>query len=213
MVDKHCIKCKTNGPFGVNRHASDGLSSLCKKCNAEKSSAYRAANPERVRETQRKSGSKGRLKLTEECRQRHLLSGRVSYKKHVEKRKAKSKRWRENNKQKNIETHAAWRGKNRDRILQVARDGYRRAYRVNPQKFILRQAHRRAANGRASAEAVRARIEFFGGLCAYCKCPYQCIDHVIPISVGGTNWPSNLRPACNPCNRKKYNKTWREVTL
>lgn len=29
------------------------------------------------------------------------------------------------------------------------------------------------------------------------------VDHVVPISAGGTNDPSNLVTACKPCNRGK----------
>ncbi len=29
---------------------------------------------------------------------------------------------------------------------------------------------------------------------------------MIPLSRGGTNWPANLRPACDRCNRKKRNQ-------
>ena len=29
------------------------------------------------------------------------------------------------------------------------------------------------------------------------------VDHVIPVAKGGTDDPSNLVPACGPCNRAK----------
>lgn len=32
-------------------------------------------------------------------------------------------------------------------------------------------------------------------------------DHIIAISKGGSNWPSNITLACVSCNRDKYNKS------
>lgn len=51
------------------------------------------------------------------------------------------------------------------------------------------------------------------GLCEYChtseKWQYVCftVDHVIPISQGGTNDNENLALACFHCNRRKSNRT------
>jgi len=40
--------------------------------------------------------------------------------------------------------------------------------------------------------------------CHYCgKEPAGTIDHVIPVSQGGTNHPDNLVPACAACNYSK----------
>lgn len=37
------------------------------------------------------------------------------------------------------------------------------------------------------------------------------IDHVVPISRGGTHTADNLRVACQPCNNRKYNKLLEEL--
>lgn len=74
-----------------------------------------------------------------------------------------------------------------------------------------RKARRRSlevgAPGHATAEQIQARIDFYGGLCAYCrKRPFEHLDHVIPLSRGGSNWPANLRPACRWCNISKRDR-------
>jgi 5-methylcytosine-specific restriction endonuclease McrA len=35
-----------------------------------------------------------------------------------------------------------------------------------------------------------------------CLNPATTVDHVIPLSAGGTNHPSNLRAACRGCNSR-----------
>lgn len=47
----------------------------------------------------------------------------------------------------------------------------------------------------------------FGYRCAYCgqsDVPLEK-DHRIPVSKGGSDDPSNLVPACKPCNVRKFN--------
>ena len=57
------------------------------------------------------------------------------------------------------------------------------------------------ALGEVTVEQLEARIEFFGGMCAYCGVkPWEHLDHAISIVQGGTNWPANLRPSCATCN-------------
>ena len=43
--------------------------------------------------------------------------------------------------------------------------------------------------------------------CAYCRTKDNLvIDHIIPLSKGGTNELSNLQVLCKLCNQKKGNK-------
>jgi len=50
-------------------------------------------------------------------------------------------------------------------------------------------------------------VAYYGGRCWMCGAPWEQIDHVKPLRVGGPNWPANLRPACGPCNGRK-NGIW-----
>lgn len=50
-----------------------------------------------------------------------------------------------------------------------------------------------------------------GRTCRYCGATDDLqIDHVCPLSRGGTNDPDNLAVACRPCNRSKHAKTIEE---
>lgn len=49
-----------------------------------------------------------------------------------------------------------------------------------------------------------------GAICAYCGLRFKLrrltIDHVVPLSRGGTNALTNLVLACGPCNQSKADK-------
>lgn len=52
-----------------------------------------------------------------------------------------------------------------------------------------------------------------GGLCAYCEAPlgvYYEVEHMTPLSRGGTDHWSNVAVACMPCNRSKGSMTTEE---
>ena len=66
-----------------------------------------------------------------------------------------------------------------------------------------RRARRVNAPGTCSAAQERARWDMFGNCCWMCGAPATASDHVKPLAAGGTNWPANLRPACDTCNARK----------
>lgn len=42
-----------------------------------------------------------------------------------------------------------------------------------------------------------------GRRCSYCGGACESVDHVVPLSRGGTNYEGNLTPCCLPCNSSK----------
>lgn len=69
-----------------------------------------------------------------------------------------------------------------------------------------RIARKKNAPGRASVEQLEGRWAYYDGLCWMCGDPANEWDHVIPLAGGGSNWPSNLRPACRHCNSRKSDR-------
>ena len=49
--------------------------------------------------------------------------------------------------------------------------------------------------------------------CAYCGKHATTVDHVLPVSRGGTSSWLNTVAACSPCNNKKGNKTLQEARM
>lgn len=115
-----------------------------------------------------------------------------------------------------------WRKENpgRSRII-------RKRYEArHPEARQLKESKRRAlelnAPGICSAEQWKARVRYYGNKCFYCKLQLTwkknninttTQEHRIPLSRHGSNWPSNLVPACLKCNLKKNRKTPAEFNL
>jgi len=82
------------------------------------------------------------------------------------------------------------------------------------QKKDRRKSRERRAAGFCTLAQWFARVEYFGWRCRYCKVMLTpgtlARDHAIPLSRGGSNWPSNLVPACGDCNASKGTRTLRE---
>lgn len=72
--------------------------------------------------------------------------------------------------------------------------------------------HRRPSPNQRGYDAeyrkARRIILATGPACAICgTAPATTADHIVPVSRGGTNELTNLRPACHPCNSARGNRT------
>lgn len=122
------------------------------------------------------------------------------------KQAALAKIWYEKNKQLTIQRAIDWNKENIDRFKGNVLD-YQRSEKGKETKRRYK-SHKKNAKGSASKEQIKARWDLYGGKCYRCGIDAKMMDHVIPSSRGGTNWPSNLRPICNKCNAGKGNRTW-----
>lgn len=118
--------------------------------------------------------------------------------------KARRRQWERDNPEKMAEKHRRWRHSHPSAVKLLV---YRR-----------RQLQKDAP-GTFTEEQLQARIDFYGRRCYLCGCDWdaldsfdQTIDHILPLSKGGTNWPANLAPACRSCNSKKHNKVRNKKT-
>jgi 5-methylcytosine-specific restriction endonuclease McrA len=68
-------------------------------------------------------------------------------------------------------------------------------------------ARRRGAEGRFTVEEWVELCLKYDWCCAMCGHRAKLtVDHIIPISRGGSNWAWNVRPACQSCNSRKKDK-------
>lgn len=90
-------------------------------------------------------------------------------------------------------------------------DKRRATYAANPQSVLVHTANRRAralaADGTFTPDEFAALCESFGNVCLCCGAdgPLEP-DHVVPLSLGGTNWITNIQPLCRSCNARKGNR-------
>lgn len=72
-----------------------------------------------------------------------------------------------------------------------------------------RRAQKLQSEGIYTQQDILSHGEFQGWLCwwcgKFCKDDYH-EDHYIPLSKGGSNWPSNIVISCPRCNHKKNKK-------
>lgn len=165
--------------------------------NVTSSAAWKATNPERV------------AQYTKAYNDVHVADQAAWRRANPEKTRAAWLRYSHAHREQRNRRHAKWYAGNRECAKNAHSDWMRR----NPDRNALYHARRRALRGRASGtctvEQLQARIDFYGGRCWMCGVSYEAIDHVIPLSKGGTNWPVNLRPACKHCNSRKKDRDWR----
>lgn len=81
-------------------------------------------------------------------------------------------------------------------------------------RVLVNASEHRVRRGRPTVSAARraAILKRDGEVCAYCKLtdgPFH-IDHIIPVSRGGSNQDDNLCVACAHCNLAKSAKLGRE---
>lgn len=85
----------------------------------------------------------------------------------------------------------------------------------NREKALRYLARKAKADGDFSKEDIEKIYASQDGRCAYCGTELNGkfhIDHIHPLSRGGSNWPNNLACACAKCNTSKRDKTvaeWR----
>lgn len=96
------------------------------------------------------------------------------------------------------ETSALWRSKNPEASFVSASN---------------RRARLRSVVGTFTTSDIKSLFKAQRGVCPNCQTPLiprgpgrYHVDHVIPIALGGSNWPDNLQLLCPPCNLSKSDK-------
>jgi hypothetical protein len=86
-------------------------------------------------------------------------------------------------------------------FIEVNHKAYMKAKAQNPELWDDDAVHRPAIKG-SKRDIVIARSS---GVCAYCHKQFDelTLDHIIPVSNGGTDDLENLVACCHECNSRK----------
>lgn len=215
---KVCSCCKVDksrSEFFKSSCCKDGLRGECKRCVAEKQKVYNAKNADKIaakkRETAQSEENKPRIAAQ---RAAHYAANSERIKRRVHEYNAKNAEKisarRKGMLWKARLTRAAWVEKNRERKKATARAWYAK----NRKKLLPRlkaSRARRRASGSINRHTVEALIRAQRGRCACCGvragngAEYH-LDHITPVSRGGTNARGNLQILCPACNLSKHAK-------
>lgn len=184
---KVCSKCnctKSLTFFGVRKSNPDGLQKWCIPCLREYNLAYYNNNKERLKQNV--------LKWCAENREASRSIKDKWSKANPEKQMTAIKRWQEQNEEQFKATKKKWREDNKD-VLRI--------HCVN--------RRRKLAGGTLPKDIAVKLMEKQGGICNCCLKPLNGdyhIDHIIPISKGGTNTEDNVQLLHSRCNLVKNDK-------
>lgn len=103
--------------------------------------------------------------------------------------------------------------KHRAANIEAARERTKRWHHTNRDAsralVIARRAVKKGAEGRYTSADIDALLISQQNQClcgASFSLTRHTIDHIVPLSRGGSNWPSNLQLLCMPCNDSKGTK-------
>lgn len=203
METKLCPKCKIVKPvseFRKNKTRYDGLDSYCKPCRQDYTKQDRNKDSQRYRDYY----NKWRKENVETAKQNYQEWYKANKQRKLDYNKKHNKENKEHNNQlavkrryKNIEANRAYR-----RFL----------YYKNPQATIQinhrRRAQKRNSEGSYTQIQWKALCELHDNRCLCCgEQKPLTVDHVIPLSKGGTNNIDNIQPLCKSCNSKKWQQS------
>lgn len=203
---KRCSKCKaikpmTNEFFPVRSSIKSGFHAWCKICANTYGADHHEKNKERISK---------RVNL-------HYANHKEDKARYAKEYQAKNKekiaeygrQWAIKNREKMIKKRAEYNIANKEKKAQYNREYHAKNKHAGRVAHTRRRARAAAVGGKYTAVDIERQYKAQKGRCYYCNCEvgnsYE-VDHIIPLSRGGSNGPENIAVACMQCNRSKGSK-------
>lgn len=215
---KRCTKCGNEYPatpeyFNRERVRPDGLYPWCKPCCKAKNRAHFLKNRDSILARNAEWATANREKVNAQAkrwREEHPEQYRETRRRigQMDKWKAYAREWRKTKRDTVREYERRYREKYPEKYLEKGR-----SYRArNRDYFRVANAIRRvrvlATDNPHTFQDIETQLARQNHMCYWCSQPLTTyeVDHVIPVSRGGSNSADNIVVTCSNCNRTKSNK-------
>lgn len=202
-ITKTCSRCgetKALNLFKKDSRKIIGVSNPCKNCMRILNAVYRSNNREKLLVAY--------TKYRQSNREKEIARGMRYRKENPEKRKETCANYYKNNLEKARTANAKWQANNPDK-MRAASSRWRKNH-PEMRRFWQRNrdAMKRGTIGNGwTVEQEQQLIKDYDYRCAYCNEVRELtMDHIVPLTRGGSHSIDNIVPACVPCNSSKRNK-------
>lgn len=204
-VCKKCGELKLTTEFSKHPSTKDRLNYKCKHCAVLCAAEWRIVNRDKY------------VKYMNDTREKNIVKCAIYRKEHIDKIKELRANWRKINPEYSATNSALWREKNPSKSAEYyvnnkdkCNQATRKWQKENPEKvraiLASRRARKKNAEGKHSSYDILHLLSLQKQKCACCnksiKSGYH-VDHIQPISKGGTNGKDNIQLLCPTCNRTK----------
>lgn len=218
---KRCSKCgesKDITDFGKQAHRKDGLNPWCKACKSLAGKEYYEQHKERLKPIRDAWNLAHPDKLREYSREhqaRWRAADPAGYKAYMSEYRTPERNRKYSlddyyrNRSQRLPSNRQWRALNAG-IVKTLASAWRRLNLERAHALSRSyKARKRGAVGSHTGNDVKRLYVLQRGKCTSCadalKNVYH-VDHIEPLSKGGSNSPTNLQLLCPSCNLRKSNK-------